>query len=97
MEQKIQYETIFVVNSALGEEATKAIVSKFTSLIESNADVESINEWGNRKFAYPIEDLTEGYYVLVKFASAPDFPNELSRIYNITDGILRSLVVKLEQ
>lgn len=97
MEQKIQYETIFVVNSALGEEATKALVSKFTSLIESNADVESINEWGNRKFAYPIEDLTEGYYVLVKFASAPDFPNELSRIYNITDGILRSLVVKLEQ
>ena len=97
MEQKIQYETIFVVNSALGEEATKAIVSKFTSLIESNADVESINEWGNRKFAYPIEDLTEGYYVLVKFASAPEFPSELSRIYNITDGILRSLVVKLEQ
>lgn len=97
MEQKIKYETIFVVNSALGEEATKALVSKFTSLIESNADVESINEWGNRKFAYPIEDLTEGYYVLVKFASASDFPNELSRIYNITDGILRSLVVKIEQ
>ena len=97
MEQKIQYETIFVVNSALGEEATKALVSKFTSLIESNAEVESINEWGNRKFAYPIEDLTEGYYVLVKFASSPDFPNELSRIYNITDGILRSLVVKIEQ
>lgn len=97
MEQKVMYETIFVVNSALGEEATKALVSKFTSLIESNADVESINEWGNRRFAYPIEDLTEGYYVLVKFASAPEFPNELSRIYNITDGILRSLVVKLEQ
>ena len=97
MEHKNQYETIFVVNSALGEEAIKALVSKFTSLIESNAEVESINEWGNRKFAYPIEDLTEGYYVLVKFASAPDFPNELSRIYNITDGILRSLVVKIEQ
>lgn len=97
MEHKNQYETIFVVNSTLGEEATKALVAKFTSLIESNADVESINEWGNRKFAYPIEDLTEGYYVYVKFASAPDFPNELSRIYNITDGILRSLVVKLEQ
>ena len=92
-----KYETIFVVNSALGEEATKALVSKFTSLIESNADVESINEWGNRRFAYPIEDLTEGYYVLVKFASAPDFPSELSRIYNITDGILRSLIVNCEQ
>lgn len=92
-----KYETIFVVNSSLGEETTKGLVEKFTSLIGSNAEVESINEWGNRKFAYPIEDLTEGYYVLVKFASSPDFPSELSRIYNITDGILRSLIVKCEE
>ena len=92
-----KYETIFVVNSTLGEESVKALVEKFTSLIASNAEVESINEWGNRRFAYPIEDLTEGYYVLVKFASAPDFPSELSRIYNITDGILRSFVLACEE
>ncbi len=92
-----KYETIFVANSSLGEEAVKALVEKFTSLIGSNAEVEKVEEWGNRKFAYPIEDLTEGYYVLVKFASAPEFPAELERIYNITDGILRSLIVKCEQ
>ncbi len=92
-----KYETIFVVNSTIGEEATKALVEKFTSLIGSNAEVEKIDEWGNRRFAYPIEDLTEGYYVLVKFASNPEFPAELDRIYNITDGILRSLIVKCEQ
>ena len=92
-----KYETIFVVNSSLGEETTKGLVEKFTSLISSNAEVESINEWGNRKFAYPIEDLTEGYYVLVKFASSPDFPSELDRIYNITDGILRSFVLACEE
>ncbi len=92
-----KYETIFVVNSSLGEDAVKALVEKFTSLIGSNAEVESVNEWGNRRFAYPIEDLTEGYYVLVKFASAPEFPAELDRIYNITDGILRSLIVNCEQ
>ena len=92
-----KYETIFVVNTALGEESVKALVEKFTSLIESNAKIETINEWGNRRLAYPIEDLTEGYYVLVKFESAPDFPSELSRIYNITDGILRSLIVNCEQ
>jgi small subunit ribosomal protein S6 len=92
-----KYETIFVANSTLGEEAVKALVEKFTSLIGSNAEVEKVEEWGNRKFAYPIEDLTEGYYVLVKFASAPEFPAELDRIYNITDGILRSLIVKCEQ
>ncbi len=92
-----KYETIFVANSSLGEEAVKALVEKFTSLIGSNAEVEKVEEWGNRKFAYPIEDLTEGYYVLVKFAAAPEFPAELDRIYNITDGILRSLIVKCEQ
>ncbi|MBR0231514.1 MAG: 30S ribosomal protein S6 [Clostridia bacterium] len=97
MEQKSLYETVFVVNSALGEEAVQAICDKFTSLIEANAEVDSVNVWGNRKFAYPIEDLTEGYYVLVKFKSAHDFPTELDRIYNITDGILRSLIVKCEQ
>ena len=92
-----KYETIFVVNNTLGEENVKAIVEKFTSLIGSNGEIQTINEWGNRRFAYPIEDLTEGYYVLVEFTSAPDFPSELSRIYNITDGILRSLIVKCEQ
>ncbi len=92
-----KYETIFVANTSLGEDAVKALVEKFTSLIGANAEVESVNEWGNRRFAYPIEDLTEGYYVLVKFASNPEFPAELERIYNITDGILRSLIVKCEQ
>ena len=93
----IKYETIFVVNNTIGEDNVKAIVEKFTSLIGSNAEIETINEWGNRRFAYPIEDLTEGYYVLVKFASNPEFPAELDRIYNITDGILRSLIVNCEQ
>ena len=92
-----KYETIFVANSSLGEETVKALVEKFTSLIGSNAEIEKVEEWGNRRFAYPIEDLTEGYYVLVKFASAPEFPAELDRIYNITDGIHRSLIVRCEQ
>ena len=98
MEQnKTLYETVFVVNNTLGEEAVKSLVEKFTGLIAENGAIESVNEWGVRRFAYPIEDLTEGYYVLVKFTSAHDFPAELDRIYNITDGILRSLIIKCEQ
>lgn len=98
MEQKrVKYESIFVVNTALGEEAVHAIVEKFTSLIAANGEIESVNEWGNRKLAYPIDDLTDGYYVLVKFESAPDFPAELDRIFNITDGLLRSLIVAREE
>jgi small subunit ribosomal protein S6 len=97
MEQKNLYETIFIVNNTLGEESIKALVEKFTTLISSNAEVQAVNEWGVRRLAYPINDYTEGYYVLVKFVSNVDFPAELDRVYNITDGILRSLIIKCEQ
>ncbi len=97
MEQKkVQYESLFIVNTALGEESVKAIVEKFVGLINANAEDVNVNEWGNRRLAYPIDDLNEGYYVLVNFTSAPDFPAELDRIFNITDGLLRSLIIKVE-
>ncbi len=97
MEQKKTYETMYLINNSLGEDAVKALVAKFTDLITANAEIESVNEWGVRKLAYPIEDLTEAYYVLVRFKSGHAFPAELTRIFNITDGILRSLVLACEE
>ena len=97
MEKKAMYECLYIVNSALGEEAITAITDKFTALIEANATIDSINVWGNRRLAYPINDLNDGYYVLVKFESAPDFPAELDRIFNITDGIFRALITRVEE
>ena len=97
MEQKKLSETFFLVNTTLGDEAVKGLVAKFTDLIAANAEVDTVNEWGVRRLAYPIEDLTEAYYVLVRFRSAHDFPAELNRIYNITDGILRSLILACEE
>lgn len=91
------YETTFVVNTALGEEAVNALKEKFTSLIAENATVEKNEEWGNRKLAYPIDDYTEGFYVYVKYTAPTAFPAELKRILNITDGILRSLTIKCEE
>ena len=91
------YETTFVVNTALGEEAVNALKEKFTSLIAENATVEKTEEWGNRKLAYPIDDYTEGFYVYVKYTAPSAFPAELKRILNITDGILRSLTIKCEE
>ncbi len=93
-----KYETIFVINPEYSEEQTKALVEKFTGLIAKNGGtIDSIDEWGKRKLAYPIEDLTEGYYVLVNFTSETAVPAELDRVYNITDGILRSIIVAQEK
>ena len=88
------YETMFVVDLQLGEDAVKAMIEKFTSLIAENGEIVELNEWGKRRFAYPINDQNEGYYVLVKFNAPSEFPAELERIFNITEGIMRSIVIK---
>lgn len=91
---KETYESILVVSCKLGDEAIAEVVGKFKSLIEANATLDSVDEWGKRKLAYLINKESEGYYVLFTFTSDASFIAELSRVYNITDGVLRSLVVK---
>ena len=93
MEKKLNsYETLFVVDARLSEEEIKATVEKYTTLIADNGTIEEVNEWGKRKLAYPINDLTEGYFVCVTFKSATDFPAELKRVFGISDTILRAMV-----
>ena len=92
-----KYETVLVVSTALDEEATQALVAKFRALIEANGTVGEVTEWGKRRLAYPINDETEGYYVITEFEAGPDFPAELDRVYRITDGVLRSIIVAKEE
>ncbi|MDD3428829.1 MAG: 30S ribosomal protein S6 [Oscillospiraceae bacterium] len=91
-----KYETMMVFSTTLDEEATQTLLGKFKSLIETNGTIESVDEWGKRKLAYPINDETEGYYVLVNFESNTEFPAELDRVYKITDGVLRTMIVAQE-
>lgn len=91
---KEAYESILIVSCKLADDAIAEVVGKFKSLIEANATLDSVEEWGKRKLAYLINKESEGYYVLFNFTSDADFPAELDRIYNITDGVLRSLIVK---
>ncbi len=91
-----KYESIFIIDSEVGEETTKALVEKFKSLIETSAQLENIDEWGKRKLAYEINDKNEGYYVLANFSSEPNFPAELERVYKITEGILKYIIINKE-
>ena len=99
MEKKIcSYETLFAVSGNLAEDDCKALVEKFVNLVKDNATDVEVNEWGKRRLAYPIDYITEGYYVLVTFKSEPSFPLELERVFGITEGILRYMTVaKLEK
>ena len=91
-----KYETMLVTSSALDEEASAALIGKFKSLIEANGTIDSVDDWGKRRLAYPIEDETEGAYTVIKFTSEQDFPAELDRNYRITEGVLRSIIVAEE-
>lgn len=99
MAEKIinSYETIFIIDGTLEESEMTVLKDKFVSLIEANGTVESVDEWGKRRLAYEIKDRTEGYYFLVNFTSDGDFPKELDRQYKITDGILRTIIIRKEE
>ena len=87
------YEVVYIIDPAQGEEAIAATVAKFQALAEQNGSNVVVEEWGKRKLAYAIDYKTEGYYVLMSFTSAPEFPKELDRKLRIADGIMRSLIV----
>lgn len=89
-----QYETIIIINPNLDEAATKATIEKFTTMMNENGKVEATEEWGKKRLAYPISKQNEGYYVLINFSSNPEFIDELERVYNITDDVIKHIIVK---
>ena len=89
-----KYETVAVFSLKNGEEKAKELVEKFKALIEANGTMEAVDEWGNRRLAYPINDVNDGFYVLVNYKAEAAFVAELERNFNITDGILRSMTIK---
>ncbi len=87
------YEAVYILDPSLSEEQTAALVEKFKGVVEADGSVTEVEEWGKRRLAYPINDLMEGYYVLMTFTAAAALPAELDRIFRITDGVMRSLIV----
>ncbi|MBQ3241595.1 MAG: 30S ribosomal protein S6 [Oscillospiraceae bacterium] len=92
-----QYETTMILNTKKGEDGINALIEKFKNLISENGTIDNVDDWGKRRLAYEIEDEQEGYYVMITFTSKPEFPAELDRVYNITDGVLRSLTIAVEE
>ena len=87
------YEVLYILNPTLGEEDTAALVARFKELAEGHGTVTEVDEWGKRRLAYPINDLEEGYYVLMTFSSDPAFPAELDRLMRINVSVMRSIIV----
>ena len=88
------YEAVLIFSMNLGEDGITAMKEKFQSLIAQNAELGEVDEWGKRRLAYLINDEADGYYMLYNFVSGPAFPAELERSAKITDGVLRSMVIR---
>jgi small subunit ribosomal protein S6 len=91
---KANYETVMIFSLKQGEEGIQALIEKFKALIEKHATLQNVDEWGKRRLAYLINKESDGYYVLMNFESEADFPAELDRVFKITDGVLRSMIIK---
>ncbi|MBE6941150.1 MAG: 30S ribosomal protein S6 [Ruminococcaceae bacterium] len=91
-----KYEALYIIDPAQGEEGIAALVEKFKAMVEAEGTLTNIDEWGKRRLAYPINDLPEGYYVLMNFESNPAFPAEMERVMKITEGIMRCLTTVVE-
>lgn len=90
-----KYEAMYVIAPELEDEAVKALIEKFSGIIAANGgEVVNVDEWGRRRLAYPIDYKTEGYYVLITFAGAPELPKELERNFNNDEFVIRYLVVR---
>ncbi|MFT9494933.1 30S ribosomal protein S6 [Anaerosolibacter sp.] len=91
-----KYETMFILKSNLEEEKRNELINKFKSIIETDGQITSVDEWGNRKLAYEINKLNDGYYVLINFMAGTELPKELDRNFKISDDVIRHLIVNLE-
>ncbi len=91
-----KYEVLYIIDPAQGEEGIAALVEKFKAMVEAEGTMSNIDEWGKRRLAYPINDLTEGYYVLMNMENNHAFPAELERVMKINEGVLLCLTTAVE-
>lgn len=90
-----KYEMLYILDTALTDEAKEAIITKFEDLVTKNGGtIEKTDRWGVKKLQYPINYKSEGYYVLMTFEAEKSIVVEIKRIAGITDGIIRRLITK---
>ena len=93
-----KYELTVVVNGKAEDEVRTATIEKVKEQIARfNGTVTNVDDWGKRRLAYEINDRTEGFYYLVNFKADSEFPKELERQYKITEGILRTIVIRKDE
>lgn len=87
------YELMFIIDPVFDDETKKQVIETVKEIIAADGTVKEEDVWGMRKFAYPINKKTEGYYVVLQFEASPQLPKELDRRLKISDYCMRHLIV----
>ena len=96
--QMKRYETIYIANPNLEDDALKEVVAKFSDIIEKKrGSIVKIDDWGKRKLAYEVKRFDKGHYVLLDFCGFPEAITELERNLKLDDRILKYLTVKIDE
>ncbi len=91
-----KYESVIIIGQDVTEEGIKALITKFSDLINSDGKIENVQEVGRKKLAYDVKKNKEGYYVVFTFEANPKLIAELERNYRITDEVIKFITVRLE-
>ena len=90
-----KYELLYIIENELSDEAKQEVVDKMAEVITSNGgEIEGTDKWGTKKYAYPIDYKTEGYYVLVNFSAPSNVPEAIKTFNRNTDALVRSMIIK---
>jgi len=93
-----KYEVIFIVKPLEEEEATNAVIEKFSKLIVDNGGtIDKEDRWGKKRLAYEIKDCTDGYYCLLYITCEPACVAEVDRVMKLNDSLLKHMIVKSEE
>ena len=89
-----KYEGVFIFLPSMEEEKRNQLLERLKGVIESDGSIIGVDEWGMRKLAYLIDDIGEGYYVIMNFEATPEVIDEVNRIVKITDSIMRHMIIR---
>jgi small subunit ribosomal protein S6 len=86
-----------VLNPELDEAGLEAQNERLKSLITGRGgEVVSMEPWGRRRLAYPIERFHDGIYSVTRFKLAPEESDSLERNLRLTESIIRHLIVRTD-
>ena len=93
-----KYELCVVVNATIEDDARAKVVDKCKAYVERfGGTITEVDDWGKKKLAYEIQKMKEGFYYFIRFDAPATAPAELESRVRIMDGVIRYLVVRIDE